>query len=87
MSNIYSKQFDCTDFTVRESNKGYIIEYNSRYQGGVTNRKVLIRYSKQFPKGVNLHEDCCGAGFSWGDYIYMKRDFAEIVLRKGIEVK
>lgn len=86
MSNIYSKTYDWSDFTVRESNKGYIIESNSRVQGCATHRKVLIRFSEQFPKGLNLNEEC-GTGFSWGDYIFHNRDFAEIVLRKGIEVK
>lgn len=87
MSSIYSKTYDWSDFTVRESNKGYIIESNSRVQGCATHRKVLIRFSNQFPKGLNLNDEEYETGFSWGDYIYHNRDSAEVILRKGIEVR
>lgn len=86
MSNVYYKKYDFSDFTVRESKKGYIVEYNCRVQGGITNRKVLIKFSKQFPQGLDLSKEC-DDGFSWGDYIYKHRDSAQIVLRKGIEVR
>lgn len=89
-NNIYSKTYDWSDFIVKESKKGYIIEYNCRVQGGVTNRKVLIRFSSnQFCKGIDLNKSPINVpnGKTWGEIIYDHRDLAEVVLRKGIEVR
>lgn len=77
MTNVYSEtgNYGHTKYTVRESKKGYIIEVNSDFEDEFNGSKMLVKFSKLFPKGLNLSEK--------GSQLIVMRHDSGINLRKG----
>jgi hypothetical protein len=87
MSKIAYKRYgEWSGYTIRESDKGWIIEYTSRIQGELTGRKILMPYTDDFPRGCDLTQE-------WSDICETGQALAEHdrtpskVLRKGILVR
>jgi hypothetical protein len=63
-SNTWSKDWEWNGVTVAESKHGYIITRWSRIQGALDGRKVLLPFSTQYPRGLDLEKtwnDFCGS--------------------------
>jgi len=87
---MYEKNGDFGGIKITESEKGWIVENWTRWQGQTTDRKVLVPYGiGGIQKGENLEEDY-NDYVSKADYIveYMSSEGSQIkVLRKGHKVE
>jgi len=76
-NNIYTEtgNYSHTIYTIRESKKGFIIEVNSDLNNDFNGSKILIKFSEQFPKGLDLN--------SKGSELIILRHDLGTTLKKG----
>ena len=55
-TNTYEKRGQASRYTVREGEKGWIIESWSNYTGDVSGRKVSMPFDEKYPRGLDLEK-------------------------------
>jgi len=55
---LYQKNSDGSSIEVKETNKGYVVKFNSNRQGGHLGRKLFVSFGLTgFQKGTDLNAD------------------------------
>ena len=80
---MFEKKGDWSEYTIREDQRGWIVEGNSRIQGCRTNYKWLIPFEKSmYVAGANLNE-MHNNYMTKGEYIFEAEREDRRILRSG----
>jgi len=69
MENTYTREWDRSGYTVRQSKKGWMVEGWSRMSGSISGRKVMVPFSDQIGPGQNLYA-AWNSTMTYGDIVY-----------------
>lgn len=73
MAYVFKRSGEWAGYSVRETAKGYTVEFWSAVQGGTSGYKALVPFSTRHPKGMNLDaewNDFCSTGEHLADAAY-----------------
>jgi len=88
METEYVYEGEWSSYTIRRTKRGFVVTFYSRISGEITHREVLLFYTKELQKDIDL-DDKWNDFFDYHDIIAdrAKHLFGAKLMRKGFVVQ